>query len=310
MREDPGNYAASQMMGAVYLSQHRFRDAVAAGERARSMRPDDAVNDGIIGDGRLELGDYSEAFEAFDRMMLKKPSAAAYARVAYARELQGNLEGALEAMRLAVDATAETDREAVAWHRAQVGELLLQLGRTADARREFARASDAIPDHPFAIIGCAKALDAEGDQEGALRLLQGLVTRTPSPDVFAQIGRLLVQLGRDRDAEDAFDLAEAAWRSDAPEPKHLARFLADRGQKIDEAVRIAERAASERDDIFTDDALAWAYYRAGRVDEARQVMGRALRTGSRDRDILAHAAALRLTPESPAGPVRVRDRRR
>ena len=46
------------------------------------------------------------------------------------------------------------------------------------------------------------------------------------------------------------------------------------------------------DDIFTEDALAWAYFKAGRIEDARRTILRASRTGSRDRDILRHAAAI------------------
>ena len=58
--------------------------------RAATRGRYDPVNYGVIGDAHLELGEYDEAFDAFDRMMELRPSAAAYARVAYARELQGN----------------------------------------------------------------------------------------------------------------------------------------------------------------------------------------------------------------------------
>ena len=95
--------------------------------------------------------------------------------------------------------------------------------------------------------------------------------------------------GRHEEAERSYALAEAAWRSDTPEPKNLARFLADRGDKIDEAVRVAEQAAAGRHDIFTNDALAWAYFKAGRLADAKKAIASALRTGTRDRDILAHA---------------------
>ncbi len=78
-------------------------------------------------------------------MMALRPSAAAYARVAYARELQGNLTGAIEAMKLAADATPPDDPEALAWHHAQVGDLYLRLGKTARGRgrvhRRLARVS-------------------------------------------------------------------------------------------------------------------------------------------------------------------------
>jgi hypothetical protein len=101
---------------------------------------------------------------------------------------------------------------------------------------------------------------------------------------------MLEAMGRHDEAERQYVLAEAAWRVDAPEPSRLARFLADRGRHLDEAVRLAE--SSDRDDIFTNDALAWACFRRGDVDRARTAITRALRTGTRDRDIRAHAAAI------------------
>ena len=293
LRLDPGNYDLNRTVGGVYLSQHRFKEAIAIAERNKKDRPYDPVNYGVIGDGYVELGVYTEAFDAFDRMMMLKPGASAYARVAYARELQGNLTGALEAMTLAAGATAPADREGLAWAEAQVGELNLQLGRLGDAKDAFIVASEAFPGHPSAVIGYAKAIAAEGDLDRALHLLEDLQKRSPAPDLAARIGDLLMRLSRPDEAERQYSLAEAGWRADAPEPRNLARFLATHERKIDEAVTIAERAAAARDDIFTNDALAWAYFKAGRTAEARQAIGRALRTGTKDRDILDHAAAIR-----------------
>jgi predicted Zn-dependent protease len=293
LAEDPGNYDLKRTIGTVYLSQHRFKEAIAIAEQNSKERPLDPVNFGVIGDGHIELGHYTEAFDAFDRMMALRPGAPAYARVAYARELQGNLTGALASMTLAAGATPPADREGLAWAQAQIGELDLQLGRSRDARDAFTAASYAFPGHPFAVIGYAKLVAAEGDPDRALHLLQDLQKRSPTPDLAARIGDLLTRLSRRDEAEQQYALAEAAWRSDAPEPKNLARFLATHERKIDEAVTIAEHAAAARDDIFTNDALAWSYFKAGRADDARRVIERALRTGTKDSDILAHAAAIR-----------------
>src|SRR6185295_698927 len=125
---DPGSYEVSRMLGSLHLSQHRFRQALEVAERCRAIRPSDPVNYGVIGDAHLELGEYDEAFDAFDRMMQLRPSASSYARVGYARELQGNLDGALEAMKLAAAATSAVDLEALAWTHSQVGELYLKMG--------------------------------------------------------------------------------------------------------------------------------------------------------------------------------------
>jgi tetratricopeptide (TPR) repeat protein len=292
LREDPGNYDALRMQGSLYLSQHRFAEAVVAAEKCRAQRPEDAVNYGVLGDAHLELGDYDAAFDAFDRMMQLRPGAASYARVAYARELQGNLPGALQAMQLAADASEGGDVEAIAWYHAQVGELYLKMDRPGEAVREFSTASHAFPGHPFAVTGYAKALEAIGKHSEARALLEDLVSKAPTPEVHARLGDLFAAEGRAKDAERQYALAEAAWRSDAPEPKNLARFLAERGRKIDEAVAIAEDAAKSRHDIFTEDALAWAYFKAGRIEDARRAIRLALRTGSRDRDIRRHAEAI------------------
>jgi tetratricopeptide (TPR) repeat protein len=289
---DPGNYSANRILATLYLSQHRFREAIALGEKNRDARPSDPINYGVIGDGHLELGEYAEAFDAFDRMVTMKPSAAAYARVAYARELQGNLAGAVAAMKLASDATASDDTEAAAWHHAQLGDLYYKMGKRRDAEREYIAASHAFSGHPFAVAGYARLLADRGETTSALTLLQELAHTAPTPDVLARIGDLLEKLGRHAEAERQWALAETAWRVDAPEPKNLARFLADHNRKLDDAVSIAERAAAERHDIFSDDALAWTYFKAGRIGDARNAIERALRTGTKDPEILAHARAI------------------
>lgn len=299
---DPANYDANRELGSLLLSQHRFREALAVGEKNRDARPYDAINYGVIGDGHLELGEYDQAFEAFDKMMALRPSAASYARVAYARELQGNMTGAIESMKLAADATPPDDPEALAWHHAQVGDLYLRLGKLHEAETEYIAASHAFPGHPFAVTGYARLLAARGEPNGALTLLQELAKTAPTPDLAARTGDLLAQLGRRDEAERQYALGEAGWRVDAPEPKNLARFLADHDRKLPEAVAIAEKASLERHDIFTEDALAWAYFKAGRVAAAREAMAQALRTGTKDADIRAHAKAI----EATAGQVAAR----
>ena len=289
--QQPGDYGAEQMLAMLYLSQHRFRQAYEVGERCRRARPMDTVNYGIIGDALVELGDYEKAFDVFDEMVRLRPGAASYARVAYARELQGNLAGALAAMKLAADAASGEDLESRAWNHAQLGELYLKLNQPREAQQEFAYASQAFPGYPAAVLGYARALEVQGDLAGASNLLKELASSVPSANVHARLGDLLALSGDAEAAQRQYALAEAAWRTDTPEPRNFARFLADRG-RTEEAVRVAEEAAASRNDIFTADALAWAYYRAGKFEAAAEAIKQALRTGTKDRDILTHAAAI------------------
>ena len=76
LREDPGNYEALRMQASMFLTRHKFADALVAAERCRAKRPGDPVVYGILGDAHLELGDYERAFTAFDQMMQLRPGPA------------------------------------------------------------------------------------------------------------------------------------------------------------------------------------------------------------------------------------------
>ncbi len=300
LKDTPGHYEALRRIGAVYLAQHRFHDAREAGRRARDLRPGDAWNYGVIGDASIELGEYEAGFAAFDHMVSIRPGAGAYARVAYARELQGNLSGALHAMQMAGEATSAHDPEARAWYGAQVAELHLRMGQLADAEREYRRAEFWFPSYPFATIGRGKVQVLRGNREEALTIFIEQFRRTPTLDLAARVGDLYTQAGNTAEAERYYQLGEElAGPFIAQTEPGLALFLAERDRKLPEVVAVAESVAAIRHDIFTQDALAWAYYKTGQLDKAHAASERALRTGTRDERILAHAAAIRTALDKP-----------
>jgi tetratricopeptide (TPR) repeat protein len=300
LKDNPGSYDALRLLGAVYLSLHRFAGARDVGAHARDMRPDDAWNYGVIGDAQLELGNYDEAFAMFDRMMELRPGPAAYARVAYAREMRGNLVGALEAMQMAFSATPMQDPEARAWYATQLGELQLKLGDADAADREFRRARFAFAHYPLAEVGAGKARLALGDRTGALAIFLDEMRRTPTVDLAARIGDMYRSMGRRDDAEHFYALAEdLAGPMPAQTEATLALFLAEHDRKLTQAVALAERVAATRHDIGTEHALAWAYFKVGRINDAKKAIDRALRTGSRDVMLLSHAATIRAATSRP-----------
>ena len=148
-------------------------------------------------------------------------------------------------------------------------------------------------------MGSARVKTAKGDYAGALEIYLELLKRGPLPYLAARAGELYEQLGQHTDAERYFALAENGWRYDTPEPTLLAAFLAAHDRKLPDAVRIAEDTAKRRHDIYTMDALAWSYFRAGRVADAAKASAQALRTNTRDRTILYHAAAISQATGNP-----------
>jgi len=184
----------------------------------------------------------------------------------------------------------------MAWHYAQLGHLYLETGDLSSAEREFARAEHTFPDYPYARLGQARVAAARQDYAGALAIYRNLMVTGPTPDIAAAAGDVMAIAGDAAGAASSYAKAEAleraSWQAGAQHPAALARLLAERGLKTAEAVTLAEQGAADRSDIFTMDALALAYFRAGRLDAAAKAAEGALRTGSRDARLLYHAAAI------------------
>ena len=90
----------------------------------------------------------------------------------------------------------------------------------------------------------------------------------------------------------AEQIERSGWTAGLRQPDRLARFLAERGRNSTEAGTLAEEAATSRRDIMTLDTLAWSYFKAGRLTDARRASDEALRLGTRDARLLYHAAEI------------------
>ena len=259
------------------------------------MRPDDSWNYGVIGDAAIELGCYDEAFAAFDRMASLKPTAAAYARIAYARS-SGQLDGAVTAMRMAIEATSPQDPEGIAWAWSQLGALQLQKeGSTRHRRRTTGRCS-RFRGIPTRWPGRRRVAAVRGDVDRALASYRAQLAQAPTPELAAQVGDLLHRRG-DVAGASARGTRPSVWNATAGRTRRRSRRrlrVCWPSAIFSHRKRCAWRAtaAQGRDDIFTNDALAWALYRTGAFEQAWAASERARRTGTRDRRILYHAAAI------------------
>ena len=143
---------------AVLLSQHRFARSRAdrhAAERPRAQRRVAARRAGRRGARTGRLRRRPSPLRHDGRL---RPDAAAYARVAYARELQGDLRGALQAMRMALTATSPHDVEAQAWHAVQLAALHHQLGRSRRRRGSSGAGASYLSELPAGTGRCAATM--------------------------------------------------------------------------------------------------------------------------------------------------------
>src|SRR4051794_41152372 len=113
--------------GELALARHAFAQALELGRRAG------AEGAFVRVDALVELGRYDAAERELQAMVDRKPNLAAYARVSYLRELNGDLQGAASAMRLAVAAGGPAP-ENNAYVLGLLGELERRLGHAGEAR--------------------------------------------------------------------------------------------------------------------------------------------------------------------------------
>ncbi|HZR92628.1 MAG TPA: hypothetical protein VFA44_09540 [Gaiellaceae bacterium] len=282
---DPKDDLAVGGLGSLALSRHRFRDALALGERARRLNPYSARSYGVIGDALVELGRYREAFRAFDTMNRLRPSLSSYARVSYGRELLGHTTAAIRAMRLAVDA-ATGAAEPTAWTHVQLGKLYWGHGRLADAEREYRLALQAFPGYAYGLDALAQVEAAKGKYTEAIALERQAVDAIPLPQYVTALGDLYRATGRPVLASRQYALIGAIERllnaNGVKTDLEISLFQIDHGIALRHALERARVARAERPSIDGDDVLAWALARNGRCVEALGYSQRALRLGARD----------------------------
>ena len=85
-------------------------------------------------------------------MISIRPDIRSYSRVSYLREIHGDYPGAIEAMKLAVDAGLPGD-EATEWARVHLGHLYEITGDLKNAEMHYLIALQKRPGYAYAIAG-------------------------------------------------------------------------------------------------------------------------------------------------------------
>ena len=287
----PKDVETLQGFAAVRLQQHRFADAISLTRRVLLAQPDNETAYGVIGDSLIELGDYDAAFDAYQTMADLKPGIAAYTRAAYARVLQGDVDGARKMLRMAANGGA-TFAENVAWALVQMGNESLSVGDLDGAEHAYREALGGFPNYVHGIAGLAKVAAARGNAKEAIRLFERATAAIPLHDYVVALGDLYAATGRKADAERQFALVAAVAKMNRAAGitpgVELAQFYCDHNRNLPEALTIARKVEQRQKDIRTEDALAWALYRNNRYAEALEASKRALRLGTRDATFMYH----------------------
>lgn len=289
----PGDRGALHLRTLVHLNAHRFAEALRVADELVARDGDDALAHGLRSDALLELGREEEAMQAGQRMMALKPGAPAYTRASYLLWLRGDAAGAKNAARLAIQAALDpSDPEPRAWAIVQAAHLFWHAGDLPGSEAGYDLALAELPSYPPALVGKARVRLARGDARAAADLAEKAWHRAPLVETGWLLGDARTAAGDESGARDAYDRVVRDGRTG--DRRTLGLFLATKGRDVDEALKLLGAEREVRKDLYTEDAWAWALYRAGRLDEAQRAAERATRLGTPDARLLYHAGAIQI----------------
>ena len=296
---DPRDLDATLGASSLALSRHRFAEARMLGERAGHMtREFSPAALAAVTDADIELGRYAEGFATVDRLGTIHPGLVAYARQSYARELQGDLPGALHYMRIAVAAGSGAP-ENTQWTRIQLAGLLVKAGQLDAAQQEYRHALAVIPNYARAEAGLGAVASARGDLAGAERWYAVATQHLPLTDVLVALGDVQTARGEHAAAAQTYALVRAEQQLFAAAGGNvdleLALFDANHptgGPSLAATVARARKAAAERPSVYGHDALGWALFRAGDCRAALPEAQAANALGTADPELAWHLGAI------------------
>ena len=302
LKIDAKNFEALTYRSTIYLSQHHFAEGLKAATELQKMFPYSAYVYGILLDAHVELGNYKAAIDDADKMVSIRPDIRSYSRISYLREIYGDIPGAIDAMKLAVDA-GSPGTESTEWARVQLGKLYEQLGEMKYAEMYYTISLENRPHYPYALAGLARVAVASKDYDKAINLYRSADSVSNDYSFREALVEAYKLAGNQKQssavANEIVDQMETAAKSVAKgdssghyADKEMAyAYLAV--NNYDKALEHALLEYNRRpNNIDVNETVAWVYYNKGDFAKAQSYIKKALQTNCKNPVLLCHAGLI------------------
>ncbi len=303
LKKDPNQFEALCFKSMVLLSQHHFTDGLALAKQAAVINPYNAFVYGLVIDGNVETGNYDEAVKNSDKMVSIRPDLSSYSRISYLREIYGDNDGAIDAMKLAVSA-GFPGLEQTSWCRTQLGKLYENKGDLQDAKLQYEIALSQRPDYAYAYAGLGRIDKYQKNYKQAIADVQKAQSLVNDYGFYDELSDLYKLNGEPEKAKQTAEDLASKLNKDAQvgnsddqighyADKELAYAYLKTGN-YDKALEHALIEYNRRpDNIDVNQALAWVNYKIGNVKDADKYMIVALKTNSQNPTLLCEAGIIK-----------------
>ena len=274
--------------------RHRFPQSMEWAQQAIAIDAECASAYGILGDADLELGNYDEAFDHYQKMMDLRPDLSSWSRGAHLLWVTGNKSKAVWLMERAIKAGAPF-AENTAWCRAKLAMMHFQDGALLPAVQVLEPALQAGSHNPQVRLAAGRVAAAQGDYPAAERHFAAIQADGPNHEALVALGDLRAVQGRTEEADAFYRKVEALHQEHLTTAVHdhmaMAKFYADHDRNLVEALRLAEQAKLTKN-VQEADVLAWVYLKNHDLPHAIEAMKRALRKNTPDAELHYHAGMI------------------
>ena len=291
-------FRALATKAGVQLSLHQFPEALKTGKEAVILNPYNAQVYGVLVDAHVEMGGYEQAIKMADRMISIRPDLRSYFRVSYLREIHGDVEGAIEAMEMAVK-SGHPALEETAWAMLTLGELYERYGEPNKALAVYEEILQHRPNHPFAIGALGHFYLKEKNYEKAEALLKEAMDIIPEVGFYMDMAALYQQTGKQEAANKMTDEILTMLQDDLDSGHNMNLELADVYAHFKDdhntALKYIIKEYNIRpENIDVNRQLALLYHEMGNWGKAVEHAGVAATTNSKHPDLLTLSRAISL----------------
>jgi tetratricopeptide (TPR) repeat protein len=291
-------FDALLLKATIQMTKHRFAEAKQIITTAIRVNPYNAGAYGILADANTELGLYSEAADATTKMMSVRPDLRSYARASYQREIRGDLNGALSAMRMAVDAGAygQENRE---WAVYQYANLYLHDGKLDTATFLYKGILEERPNYGYALSGMAMVAAAKKDYGTAIENLVKASQVLPEHLFIEQLSDIYLAMGDTQNAKVMEEKVVATFEQHENDgwniDREYAAYCANHNIHLEESLKRSENDLKSRpDNIDALDTHAWLLCKLNKAVEAKPLIEKALRMHPLNPAIAYHGSVIAL----------------
>ncbi len=170
MLKQPDDANALMLQSHILQNLHRFKQAEVIARQVVTQRGW-WFEYAVLGDALMEQGRLDEAAQAYQQMIDQRPGPQAYSRAAHLRWLNGDLDGAIELMVLAVRAHGTRVSESAAWSQVRLAMYVFQSGQLQAAEQLIRKTLATHDKYAPALLALGRFMLAQGDPEQAVQLL-------------------------------------------------------------------------------------------------------------------------------------------